>query len=212
MKTKGLRVVHVVLLGVLVLSMDGCAFGNRHVTLNYPPEKQSESEGLKVAEAAPVPVNGKPIILMQFVDQRSNKSVIGEVRNGWGMRTADVVAENDVSNWLTNAVRFELEKLGYKITLGTNNSESLSVIVLGGEVLHVYCTAMMTYEGEVSFFATLQKDGKELLRKRYTGKGSAGMNWAAASSSSGGSLSEALSIALKDLVIDVNNTMNGQNF
>lgn len=212
MKTKGLRVVQVVLLGVLVLLMGSCAFGNRHVTLNYPPEKQFESEGPKVAEAAPVPVNGKPIILMQFVDQRSNKSVIGEVRNGWGMRTADVVAENDVSNWLTNAVRFELEKLGYKVTLGTNNRESLSVIALGGEVLHVYCTAMMTYEGEVSFFATLQKDGKELLRKRYTGKGSAGMNWAAASSSYGGSLSEALSTALKDLVIDINNTMNGQNF
>jgi hypothetical protein len=202
-----LRVVQVVLLGMLVSSLCSCAFGNRHVTLNYPPEKQSESA---VAEAAPVPVNGKSIILMQFVDQRSNKSVIGEVRNGWGMRTADVVVENDVSSWLTNAVRLELEKLGYKVTLGSNSDLS-SNIVLGGEVLHVYCTAMMTYEGEVSFFAMLQKDGKELLRKRYTGKGSAGLNWSAASTSYGSSLSEALSIAIKDLVVDVNNTIKEKN-
>ncbi len=197
-----------------VFKVESCtsrAFGNRHVTLNYPPEKQSESSGPKVAEAASATVNGKSIVLMQFVDQRSNKSVIGEVRNGWGMHTADVVVENDVSGWLTNAVRMELEKLGYKVSLGKDNGASAANIVLGGEVLQVYCTAMMTYEGEVSFFAQLQKDGKELLRKRYTGKGSAGLNWGAASSSYGSSLAEALSIAIKDMVVDVNSTIKEKN-
>lgn len=200
-----LRVLQVVGLGLLLSSLCSCAFGNRHVTLNYPPQKQSESAGPAIAEAAVQP-NGKSIVLMQFVDQRSNKSVIGEVRNGYGMRTADVVVENDVSGWLTNAVRMELEKAGYKVTLTSNKNDALSNIAIGGEVLHVYCTAMMTYEGEVSFFAQLQKDGKEILRKRYTGKGSAGLNWGAASESYGNSLSEALSIAIRELVADVNSS------
>lgn len=201
-----LRVVQVVLLGLLISSLCSCAFGNRHVTLNYPPQKQSESGGLAVAEAA-VQSNGKSIVLLQFVDQRSNKSVIGEVRNGYGMHTADVVVENDVSVWLTNAVRMELEKSGYKVTLTSNKNDALSNVVIGGEILHVYCTALMTYEGEVSFFAQLQKDGKEILRKRYTGKGSAGMNWGAASVSYGSSLAEALSLGIRELVADVNSAI-----
>ena len=65
----------------------------------------------------------------------------------------------------------------------------------------------MTYEGEVSFFAQLQKDGKEILRKRYTGKGSAGMNWGAASESYGSSLAEALSLGIRELVADVNSAV-----
>ncbi len=198
-----LRVVQIFIIFVLLSSLCSCAFGNRHVTLNYPPEKQSEDAGPTIAEAVPVPSNGKSIVLMQFVDQRSNKSVIGEVRNGWGMRTADVVVENDVSSWLTNAVRMELEKSGYKVTLSSNKNDSSSNIALGGEVLHVYCTAMMTYEGEVSFFAQLQKDGKEVLRKRYTGKGSAGLNWSAASSSYGSSLEEALSVAILRILLSM---------
>jgi hypothetical protein len=127
------------------------------------------------------------------------------------MRTADVVVENDVAGWLTNAVKMELEKSGYKVTLGNNNGESSSTVVLGGEVLHVYCTAMMTYEGEVSFFAQLQKDRKELSRKRYTGKGSAGLNWAAASGSYGSSLEDALSVAIKELIVDVNSMVKEKN-
>jgi len=206
-----LRIAHVLILCVLFSSLCSCAFGNRHVTLDYPPDKSSESAGPKTAEAAPMPINGKSISLFQFVDQRSNKNVIGEVRNGWGMRTADVVAENDIANWLTNAVKTELEKAGYKVTLENQINPNVSNIALSGEIIHIYCMAMMTYEGEVSFFAQLQKDGKELLRKRYTGKGSAGLNWTAASSSYGSSLTLALSYAIKDLVADVNNTMKEKN-
>jgi len=201
-----LRVVQVVVLCLLISSLCSCAFGNRHVTLNYPPQKQSDSSGSAVAEAA-MQSNGKSIDLMQFVDQRSNKSVIGEVRNGYGMHTADVVVENDVSGWLTNAVRIELEKSGYKVTLTSNKNDASSNIAMGGEILQVYCTALMTYEGEVSFFAQLQKDGKEILRKRYTGKGSAGMNWGAASESYGSSLAEALSLGIRELVADVNSAV-----
>jgi hypothetical protein len=205
-----LRVLRIAVLSILISSLCSCAFGNRHVTLIYPPEKQPDTTGTKVAEAAPIPVNGKSIRLTQFVDQRSNKSAVGEVRNGWGMHTADVVVENDVSDWLTNAVKMELEKAGYKVTGGSNYNQPPTDIELGGEILNVYCTALMTYEGEVSFFAQIQKDGKQLLRKRYTGKGSAGLNWAAASSSYGSSLAEALSVAIKELIADVNSTVQSQ--
>jgi Uncharacterized lipoprotein len=203
------RSLKVFILGVLISSLCSCAFGNRHVALNYPPEQPTAGAG--VAEAATLPVNGKSIVLIPFIDERSNKSVIGEVRNGWGMHTADVVVENNVSTWLTNAIRMELEKAGYKVILDTNNDASSKNVVLSGEIIRVYCTAMMTYEGEVSFFATLKKDGKEQFRKRYTEKGSAGLNWSAASTSYGNSLSEALSTDIRDLVGDINTELNGRN-
>jgi hypothetical protein len=192
-------------LGFLISSLYSCAFGTRNVTLNYPPEEPA------IAEAAPVTANGKSLVLIQFVDQRSNKKVIGEVRNGYGMHTADVVCENDVAEWVTGAIKMELEKRGYKVIVAQNNNRASGDPTLGGEILQVYCTALWNYEGEVSFFAQLQKDGKELFRKRYTGKGSAGLNWSASSSSYGGSLSRALSVAAKNLVDDVSATMRENN-
>ena len=128
-----------------------------------------------------------------------------------GMRTADVIVENNLSDWLTQAIKMEMEKSGYKVTIANNNSASTSDLVLGGEILNVYCTALMTYEGEVSFFAQLKREGKEIMRKRYTGKGSAGLNWAASSSGYGSSLAEALSVAIRDLVEDVNGIITEKN-
>lgn len=185
--------------------ISACAFGTRNVTLVYPPEKASQESGPKSAEASTSsPSIGKSIILLQFTDQRVDKRVIGEVRNGWGMRTADVVAENDVSEWITQALRMEMEKAGHKVTISKNNIISSIEPNVGGEIITVYCIALFSYEGEVSFFANIQKDGKELLKKRYSGKGSAGLNWAATASGYGESLSMALSVAAKSLVDDIN--------
>jgi Short C-terminal domain len=133
--------------------------------------------------------------------------MIGEVRNGYGMHTADVIADNSVAEWLTNAVTMELEKAGYKVIISDKNNSS-SNFEMGGSIVEVHCTAMLTYEGRVTFFVQLQRNGKILLQKSYTGNGNTGVNWVAASASYDSSIEAALSDAIKNLIPDVNTAIN----
>ncbi|MBI4115386.1 MAG: hypothetical protein HY447_02300 [Candidatus Omnitrophica bacterium] len=192
------------LLGYCCL-LTSCAFGTRHVTLSYPPESNASTFGSGIAHAASLPI--ETVTLVQFKDERPDKNIIGEVRNGWGMKTADVVNNNSVTEWVTNAIASELGKGGFQVNLANRAEEHASGVKISGEVIRAYASAYLTYEGEVSFFATIEKDGKELLRKRYDGEGSAGLNWAMTATSYGNTLSEALSYAVRHFVEDVRATV-----
>lgn len=190
----------VLFLGVFLSS---CAFGTRHVTLTYPPQ---DSAGVtSKAEAAKLAAPKQGTIVMNFIDRRSDPTVVGEVRNGWGLHTADVVAVNSVPKWVSESISKELEAAGYTVSLTEVSVLPSSSLSLSGEILTVYCTALFFYEGEVSFIARALKDGKELINKRYTGKGSAGVNWAATAGGYGQSLALALSDATQQLVQDLRN-------
>src|SRR6202022_2479246 len=92
----------------------GCSFGNRHVTLTYPPQ---QAPAARSGEApSPVVEPRRRVVLVTFLDQRSKKQTIGSVHNGFGMHTADVMAENEVAPWVTNAIGTELEKAGFAVT------------------------------------------------------------------------------------------------
>jgi hypothetical protein len=188
--------------------LTGCAFGTRQVTLTYPPAAVSEASGPKTAEAATT-VSGatKPVILVPFTDQRADKRSIGEVRNGWGMRTADVITDRDVAEWVTRAVMMELTRAGYQVMSRNEVSNFDTLPTLTGDLITIHCTALFSYEGEVSFFAKLERDGYELLKKRYTGRGSAGVNWAATEASYGQSLSLALLESVRGLIADLNTVL-----
>lgn len=201
-----------VIIGCLSLAA-GCAFGSRHATLIYPPEKEIKALDPKVAEASPGPEvaesspapagGGEPIILLQFADDRSDKRLIGEVQNGFGMHTADVVTETNVAEWFTEALEMELEKAGYNTTKVESLSSPTSGTVVGGKILTVYCTAYWSYDGEVAFYAWVEEDGIKIFKRRYLGKGSAGTNWGATAKSYAQSLSLALADALQHLVGDL---------
>jgi hypothetical protein len=186
----------------VAMFFSSCAFGTRHVTLAYPPNNYSPGY-VSPAMAAKLQPTKKRMILITFIDRRSDQSVIGEVRNGYGMHTADVVATNDVTMWISNAVKSELEAVGYTILVPDSVPVKSSCPALTGEILTVYCRAFESYEGEVSFIARVQKDGKVVLDKRYTGQGSAGLNWAMTSKGYGQSLSLALSKAVNQLRYDL---------
>jgi hypothetical protein len=193
---KCLQSMSMVALCVVAALTSGCAFGTRRATLGYAASSPSSA----VAHAKPT---APRIALVKFVDQRADKRAIGEVRNGWGMHTADVVAETDVADWVTRAVATELENAGYQLTLGNEGAVAPETTILTGDIVTVYCTALFSYEGEVSFFARVMQDGHEVLAKRYTGKGSAGLNWGATASGYAESLSVALANATKELVSDL---------
>ena len=175
------------LLACPLVLLVGCAFGDRHVDLSYPAITVERAESLG---------NGRTVILGPFEDTRE-ESIVGEVRNGFGMHTADVVAETPIEEWVREAIRYELESAGYRVLDG---AEGVDAPTLHGQIVTVYCTAMFSYEGDVSLFATLANGPTEIFSERFSGKGSAGTNWAATGSSYADSLSAALQDALGQLM------------
>jgi hypothetical protein len=204
---RGTRGLLLAMLGLLPL-MTGCVLGTRQVTLAYPPERSAEDLGSgAVARSIASPETRQPIVLVPFADRRYEKMVIGEVRGTGrllGVRTADVVTTNNVAEWVNQAIRVELEEAGYEVTMGEGSGRPGGTPVLSGEIMSVYCTALMLYEARVSFSAQITKDGREILKKLYRGDGSAGTNLAATASSYSRSLSLALAEAAGRLVSDLN--------
>src|SRR5262245_35430386 len=117
-------------LGCLAFVPSGCAFGTRHATLQSPSRAGSPGLGVSSAEVAAAPSARGQIVLVAFTDQRSNKQSIGEVRNGWGMHTADVVPDRDIGNWITQAVKTALEQDGFQVLEVDRSAAPTSIPVL----------------------------------------------------------------------------------
>jgi hypothetical protein len=80
-------------------AVSGCAFGTRHVNLTYAPS------------LGPTPVRPptyERVAVARFEDARSPKqgtgSLLGKVRNGYGMPTASVLANQDPVLWVNEGV------------------------------------------------------------------------------------------------------------
>lgn len=180
----------------------GCAFGTRQPTLIYPPASETGSKAAAQAAVTPVRKNVQ-IMLKPFVDQRSDKKVVGTVRNALGMRTADVIPTNNVSDWVTQAVMTELQNHGYT-AIGPGDSGDTKGKVISGDILNVFCDMYFSYTGQVSLVVRVSEDGKELLNKHYSGEGSAGLAVAMTAESYAQSLALALSSALQQFIGDLN--------
>lgn len=92
-----------------LMSLAGCAFIDQSTPISYiaPPN-------LEV-------VQGASAVKLQVAarDGRvSNKDRVGSIKNGYGMETARITAENDVTNLVRGAVESELGSLGFNIGAG----------------------------------------------------------------------------------------------
>jgi hypothetical protein len=198
------RFVRSVLLGSALLA-GGCAFGDRTVTLTYPPPAHDSGEPATATASAPqAPSPHAAVVLRPFGDQRrrTNTSSIGEVRNGWGIPTAEVVAEGDVIAWVMKGIEAELAARGLRVLRDGPPGEP-DLPVLSGDVLTVYATAVFAYDGKVEFSVTLRQADQALLQQQYRGSGGAGAVWAATAESYGESLGIALQDAARKLASDV---------
>lgn len=93
-----------------VLFFGGCAFTTGHVDLSYQPS----TDVTKVAEAE------SPPVAVQIIDKRPTKTV-GQKINGFGMKTADIVADTDVPQTIKDAFETELTNRGF--TDGPNGNQ-----------------------------------------------------------------------------------------
>lgn len=178
--------------------LSSCAFGTRQVALTYPqPAKLS----------APSKSSDR-VIFFEFQDQRQDPSKVGDVQNGYTMKTAKVVANSDVRKWVNDAIRSQLEQFGYQVTIGHTDEDKKAGLVLSGAILNVYCTAYWTYEGEIYLTATIKKNGGKLIDKPYYASRKEIINWAATSKSFGKILALTLSDVVGQLVSDLDNLNN----
>src|SRR5262249_37861648 len=152
----------------------------RHVQLAYPPPTMpAVSMGAAYAAAR----SGTPvveIVVTPFADER-DKPAVGEVRNGWGMHTADVIADGSVRDWVTSAGVYELGAAGSRARSAAEGPPTPNDIMISGSVLTFYCRAYMTFDADVSFLVQIASRGQVVFTGRAAGTGSAGINWAASS-------------------------------
>lgn len=180
--------------------LGGCALTTRNATLIYPPA--SSQGAVAVAQAAtPSAPSGITIAVLPFVDQRSDKTKVGDVRNGFGMKLAPIRTVNSVPEWVRDAVALELKNAGYNAATSTTVADSS--LAVEGDILNVRADAYLSYGGTVELLIRLRKGGRELIRHTYAGKGSAGTSWGATAKSYAQSLALALADALRQIVPDV---------
>jgi uncharacterized lipoprotein len=92
----------------LVLSVTGCALTKDHISINYSPQ----TNVIKVAGAELVAA------AVQVSDLRAAKDRVGSKKNGYGMEMAAIVANEDITDTVRNAVEAELKQRGFTVGPG----------------------------------------------------------------------------------------------
>jgi hypothetical protein len=98
---------NVMSLGVLVLfgaEFAGCAFVDQRVDMSYERTVNASGGSGEVFIAKPKE--------HQSLMKKSNAWIVGTVKNTLGMKTADVITENNLGDWLVGALVQELNVAG----------------------------------------------------------------------------------------------------
>lgn len=159
MKSRVIRILLVTALTLpMLVSMSGCAFGDRHIALKYAAVGEVGS-----------PKNQK-VGITQFQDLRETKEV-GEVRNAYGFKTAKVVADNQhVGAWVANAMSEELAQQGFEVEKFSDVIPPNYEIQIGGVVTEAYTKMYFNATARITINVNITKSGVSVLSKEYSGK------------------------------------------
>jgi len=170
---------------LLFLTTSGCAFRTMHVTLN--PIKTS-----LVLDAS-----GQGVFV-EVIDKRhpSLIPVVGHLKDDWGIKTARVVADKEVSIWVKDSIVNELRRFGASVIEDRNNLDSKASRITV-DVLVCYAQAYMRYGGEVTVALSVNKDSREIIRrKKYSGKVYPDLSWVVTAKG----YQKTLELAMEDLL------------
>lgn len=149
---------------MLALLCTGCAFGTRHVTLMSIPTNEISNHD--------VPSN-KVVYVLRPKDNRLEQSSVGCVRNGFRMRTAEVLADGDVPQWVQSIVGDALKKYGYIVSMLSETSESAqreSDVVVSLTLNKFFCDCPGKLVAEVEIQAELKQKDEILYKTNYSGQ------------------------------------------
>jgi len=185
------RILHGTLIVMLIALFSGCAFGTRHANLR------------EITVASRTPDAGSravSIYVSPVEDCRAERSSIGCVRNGFGMRTAEVVCRTDVCEWARNCIAASLRKAGYDVHTEAHSPQC--EITLNTMMDKAFCESYMKYKAEVSLGIELTTAGKVVKRGNYKGVASS-MNWAATASGFAKNVEAAMQKCLRRMMSDI---------
>jgi uncharacterized lipoprotein YajG len=169
-------------LSLLSVLISGCAFTEGHVNLEYQPQAQAA----KVAAAA------APHVVVQVADQRPTK-VVGQKINGFGMKTADILSDNDIPATLKGAFETELSNRGFTVGPG---GETVGVTL--NSLQNQFSLGFFSGESTANIgidVSVKRADGAVAYEKYFTGQNQESVQLATA-----GNAEETLNAAIKDAV------------
>ncbi len=164
-KIRRVAALMMAIIAILVIG-NGCAFGNRHLTLdpvysdNLPPKTATTCK-IQV----PLPEDAR--------NNQQAPNFVGYVRNGYGMHTADVLADKDANVWVQSCITENLKRAGFNVINGKIASSGL---VISTSIRSLVCDAGMNLKATVILDVKLKKGDLTFFNRTFTGKASK-TNW-----------------------------------
>jgi hypothetical protein len=148
-----------------------CAFTDRHVNL-VPP---STIPQFAPSSPATDSQTGRVVSVAHPEDLRPDPTTVGNIRNGYGMVTAQVRSNNDVTMWVANSLIGGLEQAGYRVERAETVETAQTPVAIDIGVSRVfteYVPGLFTINGKADVAAQVEvyKQGQRILRRVYTGK------------------------------------------
>jgi hypothetical protein len=155
------------LLALAALCSSGCAFGARHVDLTYG----SSLPAIPSAAAT----RGR-IAVARLDDARvasqGTGTLLGKVRNGYGIPTASVVANQDPVLWVTEGVARSLAAQGFDVVRIGSPADVPELPTFGGRVTRASGGMYMAMDANVAADLDLVQRGRVLARFACNGRAS----------------------------------------
>lgn len=191
-----LKIIFLTLLSVLMFSFTGCAVKTRMITLR-------NSDIADTNKTTPQKVH---TICFDGLEDKRPDSIIGHTQNNYGTTIAQIVALNNVQDWVNNEIENRFQSAGYNVR--KNCVPDGSSFVINGSILKVYTTATFSYLGEVSFKASVKMNNAIIFEKEYLEHQNGGTNWAATNESFRDLLEQSLSLSIDKLIHDIDSLDN----
>jgi hypothetical protein len=113
------------------------------------------------------PPKNNPVCFSSLTDTRQNRA-IGQKTNALGVKQSDIIATNNVSEWISELFTNKLSENGFHTT--SNCKDSASMLTITGTIDTFFTTINESYSGKLSIAIKVQKSGKVLLNRRFTNK------------------------------------------
>ena len=156
------------LLFLAIAPCAGCAFGTRNVNLTYEPPTAGRAAGSQGA-----------IAVARFADARAanpdsgSGAEVGQVRNGFGARTATVDANQDPVVWVGDSLARGLAAEGFRVERVDQPGDAGELPVVTGAVSHIYADMYMSIDAEVKADISVERGGRRLFSTQCEGADSA---------------------------------------
>lgn len=175
----------------IVQIFSGCAIIPSKITLlntEYSDHTSASKKGISVC-------------LQKFKD-KADSNVVGHQQNNYGAKMANIIATNNVTDWVMEGIKRRLQNEGYTVeTTCGNNSDA---ITLNGAVIRVYTTAYNVYQGEVVVEVEASRFESKLFTTQFTGYKKQGDFWSTSKNASVKILGQALDSFIEQLVDKMN--------